>query len=155
VGRYDPESKDLWSLDVFESTAFFFPFIFSHCSTSSFLPDRPSRGRTVLWVLFNCFMIILLFSSPPLFSSKCTVPKMYVLLKYLTNKCTDILLGIAQFIDHSLARVLRYMHPRSLQSASSLMKIRTLMLLIYFKNIFLYEERTLKSLCFLFIYKRC
>lgn len=71
VGRYDPESKDLWSLDPRSSPPRSSPPLFSPVASSFFV--GLSRGYVsscpVLWILFNCFIVVL---SPPFpFSPSC------------------------------------------------------------------------------------
>lgn len=83
VGRYDPESKDLWSLDPRSSPPRSSPPLFSPVASSFFV--GPSRGYVsscpVPWILFNCFIVVLsppfpllafLLFPPTIFSSKCT-----------------------------------------------------------------------------------
>lgn len=57
VDRYDPESKDLWSLDARSSPPRSSAPLFSLLHRP-FLPDETSRGLPVLWILFNCFIIV-------------------------------------------------------------------------------------------------
>lgn len=86
VDRYDPESKDLWSLDARPSPPRSSAPLFSLLHRP-FLSDEPSRGLAVLWVLFNCFIAAFRLPLDPfsLFPPTVSSPKWLSSLGHLAN----------------------------------------------------------------------